>query len=68
MKLFTNRQELSELITSTMNEHGISMLDAMVHICEHYNVEEEVVAAYVRQSHKLKEQLRDEATQLKMLK
>lgn len=68
MSLFTNRQELSELITATMNQHGITMLEAMVHICEKYGVEEEVIATYIRQSHKLKELLREEAIQLKMLK
>lgn len=65
--MIKNRQELSILIKDVMQRDGVTMLDAIVHICDKYSVEEEVVAAYIRQSHKLKEELRTEAIKLKMV-
>jgi len=66
--VFQDRQELAELIKSVMAEHNISMLDAILHICDRYKVEEELVASMIRQSHKLKEQLKEEAIKLKLVK
>lgn len=51
-----------------MEQHGVNMLEAILHICEKYKVEEEVIATYIRQSHKLKDELRTEVTKLKLLK
>lgn len=51
-----------------MEEKQITMLEAITDICDRYSVDEETIAVYIRQSHKLKEQLKQEALQLKMLK
>ena len=66
--MFENRQQLAELLTQLMSEHNLTMLEALVHISEHYKIEEEQLAIFIRQSHKLKEQLKQEAIGLKMLR
>ena len=65
--MFENRQELSSLIKEVMESNEISILDAIIHICEKYNIDEESFASMVRQSHKLKEELRKEAVSLRMV-
>ena len=66
--MFQNRQELAAMIRSVMEEFGVSIMDAIIHICEKYNIEEETIAVMIRQSHKLKDELREEATALRMLR
>ena len=66
--MFQNRQELAAMIRSVMEEYSVSILDAIIHICEKYNIEEETIATMIRQSHKLKDELREEATALRMLR
>lgn len=66
--MFNNRQQLAEMIHTLMEQHQISMIDAIVHISEKYNVEIDVIAAQIRQSHKLKDLLRQEAIAIKMIR
>lgn len=66
--MFENRQELSSLIVETMKQYNISILDAIIHICEEYKIDEETIAVMIRQSHKIKEELRTEAIALKMVR
>ena len=65
--MLNNRQELSVEIEQVMIQYKVTMMEAIVHICEQNNVEIETVAALVKQSPKLKEVLRKEAADLKML-
>ncbi len=66
--MFDNRQELTDFIRQTMSAKNIGMLEAILHICDRYNIEEEVIAVQIRKSHKLKDELREEATALKLVK
>ena len=66
--MFNDRQELTDFIRKTMADLNIGILEAILHICHTYNIEEEVIAVQIRKSHKLKEELREEAAQLKLVK
>lgn len=66
--LFNNSQELVELIQQIRTERGLTIMDSIIYICEKYNIEEEAIATYIRQSHRIKEELRLEAVGLKMVK
>lgn len=66
--LFNNSQELVEIINKIRTEQNLTVMDSIIYICEKYGIEEEAVAVYIRQSHKIKEELRQEAIQLKMVK
>lgn len=66
--LFSNSQELVELINRIREEQSLTIMDSIIYICEKYNIEEEAIATYIRQSHRIKEELRKEAIGLKMVK
>lgn len=66
--MFNDRQELTDFIRKTMTELNIGILEAILHICHEHKIEEEVIAVQIRKSHKLKEELREEAALLKLVK
>lgn len=66
--MFSNRQQLAEMIEKVMTERNLSLMDSIVHISEKYQIEIETIALQIRQSHKLKDMLRQEAIQLKMVR
>lgn len=66
--LFNNSQELIELIHQVRNDRNLTIMESIIYICEKYNIEEETIASYIRQSHRIKEELRLEAVNLKMVK
>lgn len=66
--MFENRQELVEEILRIKAKHNTTIMESIVHICEANSIEIESVAVQIKQSHKIKEELKREAIQLKMLK
>lgn len=62
-----NRQQLMELVETTIRDKKLSVFDALIDIQQRYQLEEEVIAAFVRQSHKLKEALKAEVVALKLV-
>lgn len=65
--MLKDRKDLSIEIESVMNQYNVTMMEAIIHICEIKNIEVEAVATLIKQSPKLKDILRKEATHLKML-
>ena len=51
-----------------MEDNQITVIDAIIHISEKHSIDIETMALYIKQAHKIKEQIKVEATQLKMLK
>ena len=66
--MFENRQELVKTILKEMEDNQITVIDAIIHISEKHSIDIETMALYIKQAHKIKEQIKVEATQLKMLK
>lgn len=65
--VFENRQDVVSYIKHVREKYKISLFDAITHICEKFNIEPEVMAGWIRQSHKLREELRSEAQKLRMV-
>lgn len=65
--MFENRQDVVTYLRQVQEDHSISLFDAIIHVCEKFGIEEEVMAAWIRQSHKLREELREEVVKLRMV-
>jgi hypothetical protein len=66
--MFENRQDVVSYIKQTRESFNISLLEAITHVCEKFNIEPEVMASWIRQSHKLRDELREEVGKLRLLK